>query len=254
MESNLPLVIVFSLASGVLSLIGGILLLVKKSFGKAFARYATPFAAGALLAAAFADLLPSAAEHGDIERGLMATLVGILLFFLMERAIHWFHHHNDDHEAREDRDARVPLIVIGNLLHHMIDGVAIAAGFLVSLPAGIVVTIVVMAHEIPHTIGNFSLLLYKKVPRKQVLLINVAIVLLTATCAAIAFGLGTHVGLPLDILLGLTAGFFIYIAVSDIIPDIHVHETKHFVGLRSVLLLIGAISISILIELLRHFE
>ena len=245
-------VIFYSLLASAIALILGASLMIRKSGAEKLARYATPFAAGGLLAAAFVDLLPEAAEEGDFALASLAVLIGILIFFLLERAVHWFHHHNDHNAAPADKTATVPLIIIGNLLHRAIDGVAIAAGFLVSVPAGIVVTAVVCAHEIPHTIGDFGLLLSKKVSRRNVILINVAVALLTTLFAAVVFILGQNLTLPLDLLLGLTAGFFIYIAVSDIIPDIHEKEAQKFVGWQSVLLLIGTVFVSGLIELLRH--
>ena len=248
------LLIIFSLLGDFVAISAGALLMIRKSGAETLAKYATPFAAGALLAAAFCDLLPDAGEHGDIDRALVATLAGILLFFLLERAIHYFHHHHDNNQAREDKTATVPLVVIGNLLHRAIDGVAIAAGFLSGVPAGLVITAAIVAHEIPHTIGDFGLLLSKKVSRKNVLLINIGVALLTTIFAIIVFALGSRIYLPLDILLGLTAGFFIYIAVSDIIPDIHVREAKKFVGWQSILLLVGAVAVGILVEFLHKFE
>jgi len=249
--SNVFQVVLFSLIGDVIALGAGALLIARKSWAENLARYATPFAAGALLAAAFIDLLPEAVLGNMPRLSLLGALVGILFFFLLERFLHWFHHHHDNHETHHaDHDAKVPLIIIGNLLHRAIDGVAIAAGFLVSPAAGIVVTAAIVAHEIPHTIGDFGLLLYKKMPRRRVIGVNVAIALLTTAVAAAVFALGQSIALPLGFVLGLTAGFFIYIAVSDIIPDIHIQENKQFIGLQSALLLLGAISVGILIELI----
>ena len=248
------LLIIFSLLGDVIALSFGVALIFTKSRAQRFARYATPFAAGALLAAAFADLLPDAAAEGSINRGLTGALVGILGFFLLERFIHWFHHHRDDNAAAEDRDAAVPLIIVGNVLHRALDGVAIAAGFLSSPRLGLIVTTAIIVHEIPHTVGDFGLLLHKKLSRRRVVLINVAVAIFTTVCAVIIYALGENVTLPLDALLGLTAGFFIYIAVSDIIPDIHVHEAKKFVGAQSVLLIVGAAVIAVLVELLRNLD
>jgi len=241
------LLIVFSLLADAIAIIAGASLMIKKSGAESLAKYATPFAAGGLLAAAFVDLLPEAADEGNIKTASLAILIGILAFFLLERAVHWFHHHSDHNDAPADKTATVPLIIIGNLLHRAIDGVAVAAGFLVSVPAGIIVTAAICAHEIPHTIGDFGLLLSKKVSRRNVLLINIGVALLTTLFAAITFVLGQNLALPLDILLGLTAGFFIYIAVSDIIPDIHEKEAQKFVGWQSVLLLLGAALVGALI-------
>ena len=238
--STIWLVLIFSLLGGVISLIGGFLLISSKKRAKKMALYATPFAAGALLAAAFLDLLPEAGHVGNIENALIATLVGILFFFLLERFLRWFHHHHE-HDQTDKRDPKIPLIIIGDTIHNFIDGVAIAAGFLVDPLTGIVVTLAVAAHEIPQEIGDFGLLLQKGLSRKKVILVNVLSALVTTVAAVSFYLIGTSTTISLDIILGLVAGFFIYIAVSDIIPMIHKHEEKILAGPQTLLLLVGVI-------------
>ena len=240
--SNLFQVIFFSLIGGVFSLIGGFMLLSSKRHAKKLAAYATPFAAGALLAAAFVDLLSDATHEGDAETALIFTLVGILAFFILERFLHWFHHHH----AHKDKstDPTIPLIVIGDTVHNFIDGIAIAAGFLVNPTTGIVVTLAVAAHEIPQEIGDFGLLLHKGMSRRQVILVNVVSALATTVAAVLFFQIGQAVVIPFDVVLGLVAGFFIYIAASDIIPEIHQNESRAMANWQSALLIAGAIIVS----------
>lgn len=250
--STLWLVILFSLIGGLLSLIGGFLLISSKKRAKKMALYATPFAAGALLAAAFLDLLPEAEHLGNIEVALLASLIGILFFFLLERFLRWFHHHHE-HEKTDKKDPKIPLIIIGDTIHNFIDGVAIAAGFLVDPLTGIVVTIAVAAHEIPQEIGDFGLLLQKGLSRKKVIIVNV-LSALTTTIAAVSFYLiGSATTLSLDIVLGIVAGFFIYIAVSDIIPMIHKHEEKVLAGPQTLLLIAGVIIVGTTSSLLHQY-
>lgn len=255
MESNLGLVIFFSLIGGLFSLVGGVLMLLSKKRAARVAMGATPFAAGALLAAAFVDLLPDAlgeitnlSDHEAIESFILgvsvAVMSGILVFFLLERAIHWFHHHRENGNTKHEKDARIPLIILGDTVHNFIDGIAIAAAFLVSPATGIVVTLAVAAHEIPQEIGDFGLLLAKGVSRSKVLLANALSALATTVAAVTFYLIGTNVEIPLGIVLGLTAGFFIYIAVSDIIPTIHAHENKRFVGVQTLLFILGLIVVS----------
>ena len=258
MKSNLIQVVFFSLVGGVFSLIGGALLLARKNLAAKFAKYALPFAAGALLAAAFVDLIPDALHeiahlsgHEAIEAFVLsisvAVMCGILAFFLLERAIHWFHHHKADGDAAHEKDARVPLIILGDTVHNFIDGVAIAAAFLVDPTTGIVVTLAVAAHEIPQEIGDFGLLLAKGMSRGKVLLANALSALATTVAAVTFFLIGSNVEIPLGVVLGLTAGFFIYIAVSDIIPAIHAREKKRFVGAQTALLVAGIVVVSLAI-------
>ncbi len=234
-------VIIFSLAGGLFSLIGGVLLLRSKVSADKIANYATPFAAGALLAAAFLGLLTEAIheaspDKGGVEQVLAWTLGGILIFFLMERFLHWFHHHHEHHNSQTDPAAR--LIVIGDTLHNALDGVAIAAAFLISPSTGIVATIAIAAHEIPQEIGDFGLLLKKGYSRKKVLLINALSALATTLTAVAVYAMGDAERLPLTAMLGLVAGFFIYIATSDIIPTIHEQSRGSSLFNPSVLLLL----------------
>lgn len=244
-------VLLFSLLGGVLSLIGGFILLADKKRARLLAKYATPFAAGALLAAAFTDLLSEAGERGDYEVGLRFALFGILIFFVLEKFLHWFHHH---HEHEDDNsDVGASLVIIGDTFHNFIDGVAIAAGFLVDVNTGMIVTLAVAAHEIPQEIGDFGLLLQKGLSRKKVLLVNVASAMATAVAAVLFFAIGQQIDIPLDAVLGLVAGFFIYIASSDIIPTIHEEKSKQIGTLQAVLLLLGALTVGLTTSYLHQY-
>lgn len=243
-------VLLFSFLGGVVSLAGAVMLLRKESIAHKLAFYATPFAAGALLAAVFLDLLKEGLEEASVDVVLIAALIGILLFFFAERFLRWFHHHHQ----HEKSDPAVPLIVAGDTLHNALDGVAIAAAFLVSIPTGIVTTIAVAAHEIPQEIGDFGLLLKKGVTRKKVLLINFLSALATVVAAVITYLLGDADKLPVGFLLGISAGFLLYIALSDIIPLLH-EDTDHkkIFDIQSVLLVVGLVTVALSITLAHDF-
>ena len=137
-----------------ISLLGGALLLRAKKRRDLAIMLTLPFGAGALLAAAFFDLLPEAFELGEPRQLLLWALGGFTLFFVLERCASWFHHHHDhDPAAHKDTQQR-RLIVIGDIMHNAIDGLAIGAAFLVSIPTGIVTTLAVSAHEIPKELGT----------------------------------------------------------------------------------------------------
>jgi zinc and cadmium transporter len=240
-------VIFVSLIGGLFSLIGGLLLLSRKSLAQKMAIYATPFAAGALLAAVFLDLLHEGIEESTADTVLLSALIGIIVFFFAERFLHWFHHH---HQHEGEPRPTTPLIIAGDIAHNALDGVAIAAAFLVSVPTGIVTTIAVAAHEIPQEIGDFGLMLSKGMTRKKVLLVNILSALATTAAAVITFALGSAEQLPIGVLLGLSAGFLLYIAMSDIIPEIHEKTPKK--GLfdwAPALLLLGALVVGLAINL-----
>lgn len=243
-------VILFSLIGGLFSLVGGVVLLSKRRLSEVLAEYATPLAAGALIAAVFLDLLKDGVEEAEPSVVLLSALVGIVIFFYAERFLHWFHHHHQ----HENADPAKSLIVIGDVVHNALDGVAIAAAFLVSIPTGIITTIAVAAHEIPQEIGDFGLLLAKGMSRARVLLVNVLSSLATVVMAVITFALGSTDKLPIGVLLGVSAGFLLYVAMSDIIPTIHESTSKKkFWDIRPFLLIIGVLLVAGSIQLAHKY-
>lgn len=250
--NTLSYVIIFSLLGGVVSLIGGLLLLRSNKTANALARYATPFAGGALLAAVFLDLLYEGIEVGSAETVLTAALVGMVAFFLAEGFLQWFHHHHEHEDSK--RDPKTWLIIVGDTMHNALDGVAIAASFLISVPTGIVTTIAVAAHEIPQEIGDFGLLLSKGMRRRNVLLVNVLSALATVVFAVGTYLLGSDDKLPIGALLGVSAGFLLYIAASDIIPAIHERSNKRRVfDIQALLLVLGVLVVAIVTNIAHQY-
>jgi len=248
--ATLQQVIFFSLIGGIFSLIGGLLLLSRQSSARLLAEYATPLAAGALIGAVFLDLLKEGVHEAEAGIVLTSALIGILIFFYAERFLHWFHHHHQ----HETSDPTVSLVVTGDILHNALDGVAIAAAFLVSVPTGIVTTIAVAAHEIPQEIGDFGVLLSKGLSRSKVILVNVLSALATTVLAVITFQLGSVDKLPIGALLGLSAGFLLYIALSDIIPTIHEKTPNNkLFDIRPIMVLVGVIVVALAVYLAHDY-
>jgi len=246
--SDYLLVIIFSLIGGLFSLIGGIILIHLKYDPNTLSRYATPFAAGALLAAVFTDLLPEGLETNSAKKIFTAVLAGILIFFIAERFLRWFHHHHEGDE--ESKDSSISRIVIGDTLHNALDGVAIASAFLINIPTGIVTTLAVAAHEIPHEIADFGVLVAKGMARKKVLLVNAISSLATTAAAILTFALGSTDKLPLGILLGLSAGFLLYIALSDLVPTVHARtDDAKLIQVQTILLILGVVVVGLAVEL-----
>jgi zinc and cadmium transporter len=246
------LLIICSLAGGLLSLVGGVLLLNHKKANK-IANLATAFAAGALLSAAFFDLLPEALEPSiesaepNFTLPLFLTLFGILAFFLLEQSVHWFHHHKY-HDSHAPTAPIVPLLIISDIVHNAVDGVAIAAAFLISPSTGIVTVLAIAAHEIPQEIGDFAVMFKNGVKKQKVFIINLLTTFATVAAAIIFFLIGEAIDISAAPVLALTAGFFIYIAVSDIIPEIHNSKNQRLE--KSVLLLLGVILVAALTSVL----
>ena len=232
------------------SLLGGVLLLAAKTKRARAVHLALPFGAGALLAAAFMDLLPEAFELGDSRNLLLWALGGFTAFFVLERLATWFHHHHshelDNHHARKHQGN---MMMVGDLLHNMIDGVAIGAAFVAGPVTGLITTLAVSAHEIPKELGTFGMLLSRGWRDKKVLLANVLTAFGTLVAAIITYSLSDIINIPLAELLAVTSGIFIYIAASDIIPDIH-EQPRRLGTVQAGVLVAGIVVVGLVIRLL----
>ena len=197
-----------------------------------------PFAAGALLAAVFLDLFSEGLEQNSADVVMTAALIGILLFFMAERFIRWFHHHHQHGQ----KSPTVPLLITGDVVHNLLDGVAIAAAFMISIPTGIITTLAVAAHEIPQEVGEFGVLLSKGMSRRRVIIVNIFSSLVATGAAIATYFNGQTETLPLGIIFGLSAGFLLYVALSDIIPSLHEnHNKKTLFDLEPVFLILGVV-------------
>ncbi len=234
----------------IISLLGGVILLRFKKRREVALLLTMPFGAGALLAAAFFDLLPESFGLGKPRDMLLYMLSGFVFFFVLERCASWFHHHHEHDVASEGRNSRQRwLIVAGDIMHNAIDGLAIGASFLVSVPTGIITTLAVSAHEIPKELGTFALLLSKGWRDKTVVIANISTAVATVVTAIIVYSLGKDLGTSVGPMLALTSGFFVYVAASDIIPDIH-EQPRKIGTIQAAMLVAGVIIVGCVITLL----
>ncbi len=259
METSIYLVLAVALIGDFLVFFTSFLFLSNKKLISGLVRFATPFAAGALLAAAFVDFLHEAVEQYDSLTVMIAALSGVIGFFLLEGWLHWVHHHSHEpfevdhkHEGREEPVAL--LATLGNWLHNFIDGAAIAAAFLINPATGVITTIAVAAHEIPREVADSGYLLARGMSRKRVIGVHGIAVLVTAIGTILFYYTGQTNSAVLPWLLGSTAGFFIYISASDIIPSIRVNRTnKQIIDTQALLVVLGAVSVSAVILLAHKF-
>jgi zinc and cadmium transporter len=242
---DILVVLFWSLIGSVFSLIGGILLVQAQRLRKKVILYALPFGAGALLATAILSLLPEAIELSEEPHEIVPyILVGFLSFFLFERFVSWIHrHHHHDHHGSLQKKAQVWRVVVGDTLHNAVDGIAIGVAFLVNIPAGIAAALAVAAHEIPQEIGDASILLSRGMKPRKVIMINVLSSLATVFAAVSVYALGGVGGIRIEIALALAAGFFLYIAASDIIPEIH-ENPRRLANIQAILLVVGVLVIA----------
>ncbi len=242
------LMVLAIVAGSLISLLGGALIFISKRSRQRAINIALPFGAGALLAAAFFDLLPESFELGDPRRMLLWALIGFTTFFILERTASWFHHHHHHDPGHQDEQQN-RLLMVGDLLHNMIDGVAIGAAFLSNPATGLITTLAVSAHEIPKELGTFGILLSRGWRDRKVFLANLATAAGTLMMASIVHLGGSTLHLPEAELLALTSGIFIYIAASDIIPDIH-EQPRRLGTLQAMVLVIGMVFVGGIIHLL----
>jgi len=199
--------------------------------------------AGALMGGAFLHLLPEAVEKSDRLDIYFLVLVGFILFFLVEKVLHWRH----CHKGQCDVHTFHYMNLVGDSLHNFIDGLIMAASFVVSLPLGITTTIAIAAHEIPQEIGDFGVLIYPGYSKSKALLSNFIIALTAFLGALIILVWGSQINGISGWLLPFTAGGFIYIAGSDLIPELH-KETQPKKSLMQLVGLILGVAIMLVIK------
>jgi zinc and cadmium transporter len=229
-------IILFTAVGGIASAaFAGAFLLVPEDAGRRLLPHFISYATGALLGAALLALLPEAMERvgpeGAHEIGA-ALLIGLGIFFVIEKLVLWWHTHANGHNHGHDHGhsdghahghdaASGVLVIIGDSIHNALDGVLIAAAFLTSFPLGLVTTFAVSAHEIPHRVGDFAILVHSGMSRGRAFFMNMATGL-TSVIGGIAayFGLQGAIG-ALPYALALAAAGFLYIAVAGLIPGLH---------------------------------
>lgn len=223
--STLSWIITVSLAGGALSVIAAAALSV--SVGAHRVNTLISYAIGALLGAAFLEILPHALEHGDPHKMAATVLFGIMVFFVLEKLVLWRHCHHDHCEAHEahapahDHGRSGLLILVGDTFHNFVDGILIAAAFLESTELGIVTALAIIAHEIPQEVGDYLILLHSGYSKLKALAFNLLSSLATLVGAMLAYFALSQLTEWIPTLLGLAAASMIYVAVADLIPGLH---------------------------------
>ena len=224
-------------------LIGALTLLFKKINLKNILLFLVSFAAGALLGDSFIHLLPEAVEESGFTLELsIYLLLGILIFFILEKFIHWRHCHLPT--TNEHPHPLAFMNLIGDGLHNFFDGMIIAGSYIASIPLGIATTIAVILHEIPQEIGDFGILLHGGFTKKKALAFNFLSAILALIGAVLVLIIGNSVEKFSIFLVPFTAGGFIYIASSDLIPELH-KETKPIISFMQLIALILGILVMV---------
>ncbi len=205
-----------TIIDGLIALVGAAALLLKKETLGKILMVLVAFSTGALLGGAFLHLMPESIEAMEAGTAFSYLLVGFAIFFLIEKFLHWHH----CHEGECDVHSFTYLILVGDGIHNFIDGLVIAASFLVSVPFGLVTTLLIIGHEIPQELGDFGVLVYGGFSEKKALFFNLVSQLTAVAGGAVGFLLSGAAGVT-ELLLPFAAGGFVYIAASDLIPELH---------------------------------
>ncbi|MBU0732449.1 ZIP family metal transporter [Patescibacteria group bacterium] len=210
------------IATGIISLIsllGIVFLAINKKTLKKITILLVGFSAGALMGGALLHLIPEAAEEGDWDVIGLAVIIGFSLFFIIERLLQWHHCHENEGECDVHTFAYTNLI--GDGVHNFLDGLIIAAAFVVDFQLGVATSIAVIFHELPQEISDFGVLIHAGLSRGKALLYNFGTALLAVVGAIIGFYFANQTNEFIDFILPFAAGGFIYIAASDLIPELH---------------------------------
>jgi zinc and cadmium transporter len=223
------------------------------------------FAVGALLGAVFLELLPHALEHGATQRVMLTVLVGLLLFFLLEKLVLWRHSHLEAESLADGvtEDARSHshgfdggrsglMILIGNSVHNFCDGIVIAATFIADFTLGTTTALAIVAHAIPQQVGDFAVLLHSGYTRRRAFVYNLA-----TGAAMLVGGLAGYAALAsmqevLTTVLALAAASLLYVAVADLIPSLHRHPAPGDTARQLALIGVGIAIIAIAHVALEH--
>lgn len=207
------------------------------------------YAIGALLGAVFLDILPEAMRlSGNFAAVSGTILVGIMLFFTLEKLLIWRHCHHDHCEAHEPHEQSAhgrsgSMIMIGDTFHNFVDGVIIAAAFLTDIHLGMVTALAIIAHEIPQEVGDFMILLHSGYSKSQALLLNLISSMAMLVGGVLAYYALQFMQNAVPTLLALAAASMIYVAVADLIPGLHKRTQLRDTIEQVVLIALGVSSI-----------
>jgi len=194
-------------------------------------------AVGSLLGDAFIHLLPEASRNIASQNTVsLLTITGILIFFSIEKFIRWHHCHDPD--CQEGASALIPVSLVGENFHNFIDGVVIAGSFLVSTKLGIATAIAVLIHEIPQEIGHFGIYTHQGLSLPKSLQLNLLSSLSSLLGVLMTFFVGSGLSAISTLILPITAGGFVYLALSDLIPELHRHQEGFLHSLLQVFLVL----------------
>ncbi|MDD2927461.1 MAG: ZIP family metal transporter [Candidatus Omnitrophica bacterium] len=224
-----------SIIVSLIAFVGIVSLLLKEDLLNEVIFLLISFSAGALIGGAFLHLIPEAIEksaHGEVY---LLVIVGFILFFILERYLHWRH----CHEGKCEVHTFTYLNLVGDGVHNFIDGLIIGSSFVVNINFGVATSFAIIMHEIPQEIGDFGVLVYGGLSKSKALFYNFLSAITAILGTVIGFALANVSGGFLKLLMPVAAGGFIYIASCDLIPELHKQEDIKKATLSMVVFILG---------------
>lgn len=223
-----------------ISLVGAVFIVFQRKLIDSMTTYLLAFSSGILLGTTFYDLIPEG--FGEIGTEVYTWLiVGVVAFFILEKFIHW-HSHVEGHGKEDHPKQHIAyLTLLGDGVHNFLDGAVIGVTFLTSVPLGIVTTIAVIAHEIPHEMSDFFLLIYGGLENKKALWFNFLSALTAILGTIFIFVFSDNILQYSPYFIGFAAGNFLYIAASDLIPELHEKRNVRVSILQTIFLIAGVV-------------
>src|SRR3989338_6515677 len=229
-------ILIAVIAVSLVSILALFIFYKQKSFNKMLFLLVS-FAAGTMIGVAFLDLLPEVIEEGFSESIPLLIIGGILSFFVLEKFLHWHHHHA--HEEHDEVHTFTYLNLVGDAIHNFLDGAVIAISFMAGTSLGIATTIAILANEIPQEIADFSVLIYGGFSKMKALVYNFLTALTAVLGAMLTYFFSSLVESSHIYIASLAIGGFIYIAGTDLIPEIHKEKDVKKSSLQLLMMVLG---------------
>ncbi|MFH1968123.1 MAG: ZIP family metal transporter [bacterium] len=243
---TLFLIILSTFLVSLVSFVGVFTLSLSKEVLNKILFYLVSLAVGGLMGGAFLHLLPQAIEQTGATNVFLYTLVGFFLFLVIEKVIHWRHCHESDCPVH----TFAYMNLIGDGVHNFIDGLIVAAAFIAGTGLGVASTVAIFLHEVPQEIGDFGVLVYGGISRKKALFYNFATAVTAVFGGIVGYYLLSFTETASAFLIPVAAGGFLYIAASDLIPEIRKENNVKKSILNFVIILLGILAM----YLLKFFE
>lgn len=229
-------ILISSILTSLVSFVGVFAFASEEKIKKA-THFIVSFAIGALLSVAFLDLIPEAIEGSSADKILPFVLGGVFLFFILEKFIFWYHCHDGKCEIH----SYSYLILWGDFFHNFLDGIILALTFMADIRLGMATTVAVILHEIPQELSDYGIMVHGGLSRGKALFYNFLSGLASVLGALIAWSVGATLEPFLPIGIALTAGAFIYLATTDLMPELHESTNVSHSVIQTVFVILGAI-------------